>query len=125
LTDSKTFRVKPGDLDSLVRIFGIFKELTLNGADTDITISDHEDEATLEQKKYRWAIIGKIAENYHPEGRSYSKDAWNEHFKQEFVGVEELPSGRIKGISPKGKHGMSDFITQIEVFAAEHEVNIE
>ena len=93
-------------------------------ADLDIIIKDHEDDASDEQKHYRWAIITNISKNYSPGGKSYTKDQWNEYFKQEFVGMEELPNGRVKGISPKGKQGMSDFIAQIEVFAAEHEIEI-
>ena len=93
-------------------------------ADLDIIIKDHEDDASDEQKHYRWAIITNISKNHAVNGQYFSKDSWNEYFKQLFVGVEELPNGKSRGISPKGKQGMSDFIAQIEVFAAEHEIEI-
>jgi hypothetical protein len=114
------FRIKTRD--DLISVFKLLADKL--PADLDLEVKDHEDDASDEQKHYRWAIITNISKNYAVNGQYFSKDAWNEHFKQEFVGKEELPSGRVRGLSPKGKHGMSDFIAQLEVFAAEHEIEI-
>jgi hypothetical protein len=32
------------------------------------------------------------------DGKQYSQDAWHEHYKRKFIGIEEIPGG-IQGIS--------------------------
>ena len=92
----------------------------------EVVIRPHKKKFSREQQNRCMEIIRQIAEKKQIEGRYYSVDSWLEYFRQMFIGVEEMPSGKTKGL-PTSKLSTSeynDFMTQIEAWASENEVSI-
>ncbi len=44
-------------------------------------------------------MLRQISEGAFVGGRQFSDEAWHEHFKRQFIGLEELPGGGQAGIS--------------------------
>lgn len=76
---------------------------------------------TLEQNARYWGkgILAQIAEKAVIGGRRFSAEAWHEQFKQQFIGIEELPNGQVIGKSSAklGVKAFADFVDQVEAFA--------
>ena len=92
----------------------------------EIVIRPHKKKFSREQQNRCMEIIRQISEKKHVEGKYYSVDSWLEYFRQMFIGVEEMPSGKTKGL-PTSKLSTSeynDFMTQIEAWASENDVSI-
>lgn len=84
-----------------------------------VEVTDHEDGRSWQQLKRHWAIIGQIAEQAKPEGRSYTPETWHRFFCGLYLGYVELPGGKTEGMpSPKGKKAFAEFTDQIEAYAA-------
>ena len=92
----------------------------------EVVIRPHKKKFSREQQNRCMEIIRQIAEKKQIEGKYYSVDSWLEYFRQMFIGVEEMPSGKTKGL-PTSKLSTSeynDFMTQIEAWASENDVSI-
>ena len=101
----------------------------------EVVIRPHKKKFSREQQNRCMEIIRQISEKKAHEGldengetiqKYYSVDSWLEYFRQMFIGVEEMPSGKTKGL-PTSKLSTSeynDFMTQIEAWASENDVSI-
>ena len=77
---------------------------------------------TLDQNSRYWSngVLAQIAKKARVDGRRYSAECWHEFFKQEFIGVIELPNGRVVGKSSKklSVEKFAEFVQQVEAYAA-------
>ncbi|MCR4301262.1 MAG: recombination protein NinB [Sulfuricaulis sp.] len=70
-----------------------------SGKPLGVMVAEHKARRSNPQNKKLWAVLHEIAEHAWVDGKQYSADAWHEHFKRQFIGVEELPGGATAGIS--------------------------
>lgn len=92
----------------------------------EVVIRPHKKKFSREQQNRCMEIIRQISDKKQVDGKYYSVDSWLEYFRQKFIGVEEMPDGRTKGL-PTSKLSTSeynDFMTQIEAWASENDVSI-
>ena len=56
---------------------------------------------TKAQNRRYWGngVLAQIAEQAVVNGRQYDAEVWHEQFKRQFIGVEELPDGSVRGKS--------------------------
>ena len=75
---------------------------------------------SIEQNRRYHAMLRELAEVAWMDGRQFSKAAWHEFIKQEFIGWEDLPGGRKLGISTTtlSVDEFGDLMTRIEAWAA-------
>lgn len=92
----------------------------------EVTIRRHRKKFSREQQNRYWEILRQISEKKKVEGRHYSPECWAEHFKREFIGVEETPGGALIGLSTNtlDVSAFNDHMTKIEAWAAENDVTI-
>ena len=64
-----------------------------------VMVAEHKAKRSNPQNRLYWAVLNEIAENGWVDGKRFSADAWHEHYKRTFIGVEELPGGGTAGIS--------------------------
>lgn len=78
-----------------------------------------------------WMLLHVIADKLRPEGQTYSADTWHEYMKQRFLGCEEVKLPNRKTLQlPRSSADLdvpafADFMTQVEAWAAEHDVYLE
>lgn len=83
-----------------------------------------------EQNRRYWAILNEISDQFKPSGATYSPETWHKYFKIRFLGADDikLPNGKVitepKSSASLHVDEMNDYMTKIEVFAAEHGVII-
>ena len=77
---------------------------------------------TLAQNRRYWGrgVLSQISEQASIDGNKFSAEAWHEQFKQSFIGVLELPNGRVIGKSSAklSTKKFSEFCTEVEAYAA-------
>lgn len=81
--------------------------------------------------RYYWELVSMVAEELHPQGQTFSKDAWHEYFKQRYIGADEvkLPNGKVMTVS----HSTADldtddfakYLDKVSQWAAQHGVYLE
>jgi hypothetical protein len=75
------------------------------------------------QNRRYWGrgVLSQVAEQARSNGAAYSAEAWHEVFKQMFIGVIELPNGKVVGKSSAdlSRAEFSDFCTKVEAYAAQ------
>ena len=75
-----------------------------------------------------WLLLSEIESIVEPSGVSYSADTWHEYFKRRYLGAKdiELPNGKVvsrsRSTADLNVSEMTDYLTKVEVFAAEHNV---
>ena len=76
---------------------------------------------TAKQNKRYWSrgVLAQIAEQAVVNGRQYDAEVWHEQFKRQFIGVEELPDGSVRGKSSAKltTAQFSEFCAQVEAYA--------
>ena len=77
---------------------------------------------TTKQNKRYWSrgVLAQIAEQAVVNGKQYDAEVWHEQFKRQFIGVEELPDGSVRGKSSAKltTAQFGEFCAQVEAFAA-------
>ena len=77
---------------------------------------------TKAQNRRYWGrgVLSQIAEQAVVNGRQYDAEVWHEQFKRQFIGVEELPDGSVRGKSSAKltTAQFSEFCAQVEAYAA-------
>ena len=77
---------------------------------------------TKAQNRRYWGrgVLSQIAEQAVINGKQYSAEVWHEQFKRQFIGVEELPDGSVRGKSSAKltTAQFSEFCAQVEAYAA-------
>lgn len=96
-----------------------------------VIVTEDEKKRNTEQNKRLWGYLYKtIAEQAWVDGKQFSKEVWHEHFARMFGVCEEmiLPDGEIitrrKSTTEMSVGEFADFMTQIEVYAAQ-ELGVE
>ena len=85
---------------------------------------------TRSQNNLQWAILRMVEEQLAVKGKHFGAAAWDEYFKERFLGKEEfeLPNGKIitrtRGTSSLNKEEMETYITKLLVWCADHDVVI-
>ena len=88
-----------------------------------VLVAEHKAKRTGPQNRFYWgAALRSIAENAWVDGKQYSAEAWHEHFKRQFIGVEETPDGGRVGISTTTLDvaAFSEYVERVMQYAAEH-----
>jgi hypothetical protein len=88
------------------------------------------DAATTGQRKLYWAWMEALAGHFSNPGKSFSKDDMHDLMKHEHLGYEDKTIGhtvisrQLKSTSPSvmGKGSMSEYMTKIDAWAADHGV---
>lgn len=90
-----------------------------------------EKKRNAEQNRYYWgAVLRPIAEQAYAAGRQFDKDTWHEFFARKFGVCEDmtLPDGEViirrKSTTEMSVHEFSEYITQVQVYAAQ-ELGVE
>ena len=77
---------------------------------------------TKAQNRRYWGngVLKQIADQATVNGRLYRAETWHEQFKRQFIGVEELPDGSVRGKSSAKltTAQFGEFCAQVEAFAA-------
>jgi hypothetical protein len=74
-----------------------------------------------EQNRLYWSVLTEIAEAVEIEGKRFSKEAWHEHFRSEFLPKQESPSGLVAvSTSQMTKQQFTDYVTRVQAYAANH-----
>jgi len=96
-----------------------------------VIVTEDEKKRNTEQNRRLWGYLYKtIAEQAWVDGKQFSKEVWHEHFARMFGVCEEmiLPDGEIitrrKSTTEMTVGEFADFMTQIEVYAAQ-ELGVE
>lgn len=90
-----------------------------NGEVIEVNICLHKSKRNLEQNKRLHAMLQEIANQVWIDGKQFSMETWKEHFKQMFLGVIELPSGRLMA-NPTHKLNTkecAEFMQKVEAYA--------
>ena len=96
-----------------------WKAMADSGKPLVVTVAEYKAKRSLEQNSRLWALLGEISENAWVDGKQFSDEAWNEHFKRIYIGLEELPDGTSQGISTTklSVSEFTDYMTKIEQYA--------
>lgn len=96
----------------------------------EVTVKPYKKKRSVDQNARYWAILQAIAKQLPDEtGKFYSVETWHRYMKQTFLGVDtvvvdgdakliEKPSRKLNVVE------FNDYMTQVEVWAVEHDVNI-
>ncbi|MEY4376122.1 MAG: hypothetical protein RJB26_672 [Pseudomonadota bacterium] len=86
-----------------------------------VTVTEAKAKRSTEQNRRYWALLGEIAEHAWVAGRQFSADAWHEHFKGLYIGLEDLPDGRRAALSsaPLSVADFGEYMDKIEAYAAQ------
>lgn len=85
---------------------------------------------TRMQRNLYWAILRIIEEQLAIKGKHFGAAAWDEYFKERYLGKEEveLPNGKIitrtRGTSSLKKDEMSEYMLKIESWCGQHGVQL-
>lgn len=89
-----------------------------------VTVTEAKSKRSVEQNSRLHALLTEIAEQAWINGQRFTMEAWKEHYKREFLGVEEfaLPDGTIeqrgRSTASLSVAEMADFMTRIECHSA-------
>ena len=90
-----------------------------SGEVLEVNICIYKSKRNLEQNKRLHAMLQEIANQVWIDGKQFSMETWKEHFKQMFLGVIELPSGRLMA-NPTHKLNTkecAEFMQKVEAYA--------
>jgi hypothetical protein len=80
------------------------------------------------QNSRYWLLVHTIAERLKPQGVQHSPEVWHTYFKSRFLGCDEvtMPNGKSLQL-PRSSADLdvpdfADYMTQVETWAAEHDV---
>jgi hypothetical protein len=101
-----------------------------------VTVEDVEDDRTEQQHKYYWAVVLQdVADHVVVGGQRYTKDAWHEYGKREFLPRKTKNvkvAGRrrpvvttvIASTTEQSVRRMGEYLEKWIAFAAEHGVTV-
>lgn len=90
-----------------------------------------EEKRSSEANRRYWKILGLLSEKLPVQGNQFSSEAWHVWFKFKFLGAADikLPNGKAltqpKSTANLDKGEFNEYMTQVEVWANEHEVYLE
>jgi hypothetical protein len=89
-----------------------------------------EKRSTQANARY-WLLLHEIADHVRPRGHEFSAESWHSYFKQRFIGTDEVKLPNRKTLLlPKSSADLdtaefADYQTQVEAWAAEHDVYLQ
>lgn len=121
---SRTFRiqgaagVRPAFRAAWDLVQGLMRE---TGTGYELVLRPLKSKRSIEQNKRYWKLLLELSDVAWVGDRQFTKDAWHEYFKREFIGIEELPGGGQIGISTAklSVEEFGNYMTRIEQWAAE------
>jgi hypothetical protein len=92
-----------------------------------VTIEPYKRTRTVDQNSRYWAILNDISDQVQVEGKNYATEVWHEYFRTKFLGkdtflVDGSPVLVTKSSRKLNVMEFGDYMTQVEVWAVEHEV---
>lgn len=120
---SRTFRIQgeAGIKPAFRAAWDLVQRLMVEtGNGYELVLRPLKSKRSVDQNKRYWKMLLELADVAWVGDRQYSKDAWHEYFKREFIGIEELPGGGQIGISTTKLtvEEFGNYMTQIEAWAA-------
>ena len=107
--------------------FGVSHDCTL-----EVVVRKREEKRRLQQNALYWVLVTAIAKQMpsHMDEVEHLPKAWDEYFKQLYLGVESCvvmakPMQVTTAHKTLGVHDFSDYLEQVFVWAAEHDVVLE
>jgi len=90
------------------------------GSGYELVLRPLKSKRSIDQNKRYWKLLMELADVAWIDGRQYSKEAWHEHLRREFIGCEDLPGGGVIGISTTtlSVQEFGDYMIRIEAWAA-------
>lgn len=121
---SRTFRIqgaagiRPAFRAAWDLVQGLMRE---TGTGYELVLRPLKSKRSIDQNKRYWKLLLELSDVAWVGDRQYSKDAWHEYFKREFIGIEELPGGGQIGISTTKLtvEEFGNYMMKIEAWAAE------
>ena len=123
MASERTFRIqgaagiRPAFIAAWNLVQGLMREA---GTGYELVLRPLKSKRSVDQNRRYHAMLRDLAAIAWLDGRQYSKEAWHEWAKQEFIGWEDLPGGGRKGISTTtlSIEEFASYMTQIEAWAA-------
>ncbi|WKN20836.1 recombination protein NinB [Azotobacter vinelandii] len=124
MASERTFRIqgasgiRPAFIAAWNLIQGLMRDA---GTGYELVLRPLKSKRSVDQNRRYHAMLRDLAAIAWLDGRQYSKEAWHEWAKQEFIGWEDLPGGGRKGISTTklSIEEFGDYMTRVEQWAAE------
>jgi hypothetical protein len=86
-----------------------------------VSVEAYQAKRSGEQNRLYWSVLAEIAEAVQVEGKQFSKEAWHEHFRSEFLPKQESPSGLVAvSTTQMTKQQFADYVTRVQAYAANH-----
>ncbi len=86
---------------------------------------------STEANRYYWLLLHAIADKLKPAQQGYTAETWHHYFKLRLLGAKDvkLPNGKVVPVplssSDLDKTEFQDYVTQVEAWAAEHNVHLD
>lgn len=86
-----------------------------------VSIEAYQAKRSGDQNRLYWVVLSEIAEAVEVDGKRFSKEAWHEHFRAEFLPKQESPSGLVAiSTTQMTKPEFADYVTRVQAYAANH-----
>jgi len=89
------------------RLTANWREQSKRGRALVVTIEHADEPRTMRQLRRYWKLLRFIAEHYKLDGKSFEAEWWDEYYRRELIGCEEI-NGEIVALSAS-EHSIGDF----------------
>lgn len=85
-----------------------------------VSVDEYHAKRSTDANARYWALLTEIAEQAVVDGKRFSRDAWHQHFRDQYAPKEDSPSGPVAmSTSQMNKQTFSEYMQRVEVFAAQ------
>ena len=100
--------------------FPFLAQVLQGGATWVLTIARKKRSAKQNRRYWGRGVLAQVAQQATVNGKLYSAETWHEQFKRQFIGVIELPSGEVIGMSSSDldTKAFCEFCDEVEAYAA-------
>ena len=85
-----------------------------------VSVAEYREKRSGAQNRLYWSVLSEIAEAAEVEGKRFSREAWHEHFRAEYLPKQESPSGLVAmSTTQLTKQEFADYVTRIQAFATQ------
>jgi len=124
--NERTF-VIGGSREAMKRAVNLLTALLIRPEDDlELVLRKRVYKRSTEQNRRLWALLNEISEGLPVQGVRHPPEVWHEYFKGKLIGFDEmtLPNGRViqrpLSTTTLDKAAFGEYMTRIEVWAAEH-----
>ena len=114
--------------DRLIKVIGRVP-IVMDGKPYQVTISRYQPQRSVQQNRRYWALVGKIAHGMaeYSDGEYFHPETWHAWLVTRFLGVNPGPEETTfpKSTSKLGVQEFSDYMTEVEAWAAENGIFLE